>query len=276
MRAGRQAVPGLRYVVLAAMSLVIVVPLATAVLNGLKTNAEVLAEPFGFPSDPQWSNYLDILSGESFWNQMVNSTVVMGVATAGTVALAAMCAFVFARIPFRGRELAYYFMLIGLLFPTTVAILPLYITLRQAGLMNNLWGVILPEIAFALPVSIVILRSFFAGVSVEIEEAAALDGCSRARFFGSILLPLVRPALAAVAVLTMVSSWNAYFLPLLVLNEPASYTLPLGTAQFQAQFGTNWALTLAYVSLSMIPAVIFYLVAQRQMVAGLTSGALKG
>ncbi len=207
------------------MSLVIVVPLATAVLNGLKTNAEVLAEPFGLPSDPQWANYLDILSGNDFWNQMVNSTIVMGVTTAATVALAAMCAFVFARVPFRGRELAYYFMLIGLLFPTTVAILPLYITLRQAGLMNNLMGVILPEVAFALPVSIVILRSFFAGVSVEIEEAAALDGCTRRRFFVSILLPLVRPALAAVAVLTMVGSWNAYFLPLLVLNEPASYTL---------------------------------------------------
>jgi raffinose/stachyose/melibiose transport system permease protein len=258
------------------MALVIVVPLATGVLNGLKTNAQVLAEPIGLPPDPQWDNYLDILSGPSFWNQMANSTIVTGATTLGTVALAAMCAFVFARIPFRGRELVYYFMLIGLLFPTTVAILPLYITLRQAGLLNNLLGVILPEVAFALPVSIVILRSFFAGVPLELEEAATIDGCSRSRFFVSILLPLVRPALAAVGVLTMVSSWNAYFLPLLVLNEPSTYTLPLGTAQFQAQFGTNWALTLAYVSLSMVPAVIFYLVAQRQMVAGLTSGALKG
>jgi raffinose/stachyose/melibiose transport system permease protein len=266
----------MRYVVLIGVGLVIVVPLLTAVLNGFKSNAEVLADPFGIPTDPQWSNYLDILSGSDFWNQMLNSTIVMAATTVATVALAAMAAFVFARIQFRGRELVYLFMLIGLLFPSTVAILPLYITLRSAGLLNNLLGVILPQVAFGLPVSIVILRSFFSAVPDELEEAASLDGCSRHRFFVSVLLPLVKPALAAVGILTMVTSWNAYFLPLLVLNEPSTYTLPLGTAQFQAQFGTDWALTQAYVSLSMVPAILFYLFAQRQMVAGLTSGALKG
>ena len=258
------------------MAGIIVVPLVTAVMNGLKTNAQVLADPFGLPSEPHWDNYIGILTGSGFWTQLVNSTIVMALTTVGTVALASMCAFVFARVPFRGRELVYYVMLIGLLFPTTVAILPLYITLREAGLMNNLMGVVLPQVAFALPVSIVILRSFFAAVPIALEDAASIDGCPRYRFFVSILLPLVRPALAAVAVLTMVTSWNAYFLPLLVLNQESTYTLPLGTAQFQAEFGTNWAMTLAYVSLSMIPALLFYLVAQRQMVAGLTSGALKG
>lgn len=266
----------LRYLALIVVGGIIVIPLVTAAMSGLKTNAEVLADPFGLPSAPQWDNYISILTGPGFWTQLVNSTIVMAVTTTGTVALASMCAFVFARIPFRGRELVYYIMLIGLLFPLTVAILPLYLTLREAGLVNNLMGVALPQIAFALPFSIVILRSFFVAVPVALEEAASIDGCPRYRFFWSILLPLVRPALAAVAVLTMVSSWNAYLLPLLILNQPSSYTLPLGTAQFQSEFGTNWALTLAYVSLTIIPAVLFYLVAQRQMVAGLTSGAVKG
>ena len=130
--------------------------------------------------------------------------------------------------------------------------------------MNNLMGVVLPQVAFALPVSIVILRSFFAAVPIALEEAASIDGCPRYRFFVSILLPLVRPALAAVAVLTMVTSWNAYFLPLLVLNQESTYTLPLGTAQFQAKFGTNSAMTLAYVSALDDAALLFYLVAQRR------------
>lgn len=266
----------LRYAVLIAMSLVIVVPLATTVLNGFKSNAEVIADPVALPSVLLWTNYGDILSGSAFWRQMLNSTIVMVATTIGTVALAAMAAFVFARIQFWGREYVYNFILIGLLFPTTVAILPLYITLRQAGLLNNLLGVILPQIAFGLPTSILILRGFFSAVPLELEQAATIDGCSRFRFFFSIMLPLTRSALAAVAVLVMVGSWNAYFLPLLVLNKDHNHTLPLGTAQFQSEFSTNWALTLAYVSLSLVPAILFYLLAQRQMIDGLSKGAIKG
>jgi raffinose/stachyose/melibiose transport system permease protein len=266
----------LRYVVLVAMALVIIVPLATTVMNGFKSNAEVIADPVALPSVLLWANYGDILAGSAFWRQMLNSTIVMAATTLGTVALAAMAAFVFARIQFRGREYIYNFILIGLLFPTTVAILPLYITLRQAGLLNSLMGVILPQIAFGLPTSILILRGFFAAVPLELEQAATIDGCSRFRFFFSILLPLTRSALAAVAVLVMVGSWNAYFLPLLVLTKDTNHTLPLGTAQFQSEFSTNWALTLAYVSLSLVPAILFYLLAQRQMIDGLSKGAIKG
>src|SRR4029079_1304163 len=148
------------------------------------------------------------------------------------------------------------------LFPVAVAILPLYITLRQAGLVDTLWGIILPQIAFGIPVNVLILRGFFSTVPRELEEAAAIDGCTSAGFFVRVLLPLMRPALAAVAVLTMVYSWNDFFLPLLVLNSEKLYTLPLGIMQFQGQFGTNWAAVLAFISLSLIPTVIFYLFAE--------------
>jgi len=268
--------PALRYTALVLMAMVILVPLGTTVLNGFKTNAEVIANPVALPAVLMWENYGSILGGSAFWTQMLNSTIVMAATTFGTVALASMAAFVFSRIQFWGREYIYNFILIGLLFPTTVAILPLYITLRQAGLLNSLLGVILPQIAFGLPTSILILRGFFAAVPVELEQAATIDGCSRIRFFVGILLPLTRSALAAVAVLVMVGSWNAYFLPLLVLTESTRHTLPLGTAQFQSEFSTNWALTLAYVSLSLVPALLFYLLAQRQMIDGLSKGAIKG
>ncbi len=157
-----------------------------------------------------------------------------------------------------------------------MAILPLYITLRQANLVDSLWGVILPQVAFGLPGNILILRGFFATIPQELEEAAAIDGCTSVGFFVRVLLPLMRPALAAVVVLTMVYSWNDFFLPLLVLNSEKLYTLPLGIMQFQGQFGTNWAAVLAFISLSLVPTIIFYLLAERQIIAGLTAGAVKG
>jgi raffinose/stachyose/melibiose transport system permease protein len=187
-----------------------------------------------------------------------------------------MPAFVFARMSFPGRELLFNYFTLGLLFPITVAILPLYITLRNAHLIDNLLGIIIPQVAFGLPGNILILRNFFTAVPKELEEAAALDGCTTFGFFWRILLPLARPSLAAVAVLTMVASWNAFFLPLLVLNNNALWTLPLGIMQFQGQFAQDWSKILAFVSLALIPTIIFYLLAEKQIVAGLTAGAVKG
>jgi raffinose/stachyose/melibiose transport system permease protein len=254
----------------------VLIPLLATAINGFKTNAEVQLRPFSLPTTWQWDNYLSVLYSPAFWRQMMNSTTIMLVTAFGVVLLSSMPAFVFARMKFRGRELLFNFFTLGLLFPIAVAILPLYITLRQANLVDSLWGIILPQIAFGLPANILILRGFFATIPHELEEAASIDGCSPAGFFVRVLLPLMRPALAAVAVLTMVYSWNDFFLPLLVLNSEKLYTLPLGIMQFQGQFGTNWARVLAFISLSLVPTIIFYLFAERQIITGLTAGAVKG
>ena len=131
-----------------------------------------------------------------------------------------MAAFVLARYPFRGRELVYGLFTIGLLFPIAVAILPLFVTLRQVGLLSNPLGVALPQAAFALPLAIVIMRPFFRAIPQELQDAAAIDGCGPLRFYWSVMLPLSRPVLSTVAVLTIVGSWNAFLLPLLVLDRP--------------------------------------------------------
>lgn len=269
-------ITALKYIILILASLVILIPLTVTFLGGFKTSGELLLTPFALPEVWRTENYVDILQGGAFWRQLLNSTLVMLATATGVVILASMAAFVFARIRFRGREIAFNFMTLGLLFPIAVAILPLYITLRQSGLVDNLWGIILPQIAFALPINILILRGFFIQVPQELEEAAAIDGCSSFGFFWRILLPLVRPALAAVVVLTFVASWNNFFLPLLVINTEALYTLPLGIMQFQGQFGTDWAKIMAYISLALIPTIGFYLLAERQIIAGLTAGAVKG
>jgi raffinose/stachyose/melibiose transport system permease protein len=268
--------PVVQYLFGGMVAILVLIPLLAAVINGFKSNADLLTHPFGLPSTWQWSNYTSVLQSAAFWRQLLNSTLVMSATAIGVLIVASMPAFVFSRMHFRGRDLLFNFFALGLLFPIAVAILPLYITLRQIQLVDSLWGIILPQVAFGLPGTILILRGFFSTIPRELDEAAAIDGCSPAGFFVRVLLPLMRPALASVAVLTMVGSWNNYFLPLLVLNTETLYTLPLGIMQFQGQFGTDWGRVLSFVSLSLVPTIIFYLFAERQIVAGLTAGAVKG
>jgi raffinose/stachyose/melibiose transport system permease protein len=266
----------LRYAICVVAALLILFPLMLAVWGGLKSSAQLIAEPFAIPDPIVWSNYTDVITSRAFWRQCGNSVLVLAATTSMVLGIASCAAFVFARFRFRGREAVFTYFTLGLLFPETIAILPLYILIRQLGLVDTLWGIILPQVAFALPFSILIMRNFFLGIPAELEDAAYVDGASPFEFFVRILLPLAKPGLAAVAVLTMVTSWNKFFLPLVVLNSESLWTLPLGVMQFQGQFGTDWGRVLAFVTLALTPAVVFYLFAERQIIAGLTAGAVKG
>lgn len=265
-----------RHLSAVVLALLVLIPLAMTLFGGLKTTGDLLANPFGWPDRLHWENYGGILQSGSFWVQMRNSLLVMLGTSIGVVALASMPAFIFARVAFPGRAIVFNYFMLGLLFPLAVAILPLYISLRQLSLVNSHWGIILPQIAFGIPTTIVILRGFFAALPREIEDAAYIDGCSIFGLFWHVALPLVRPALASVFVLAMVASWNAFFLPLLILNQEELWTVPLGIMRFYGQWGTDWARVLAFVSLTLIPTLIFYLFAERHIVTGLTAGAVKG
>ncbi len=268
---------GLKYGILIILCLIIMGPVATAVLGSLRTTGEFMSKPFGLPeSEIQWENYTTILESPTFWNSLKNSLVITIGVTVLNIAFASMLAFVFSRMQFKGRGLFFNIILIGLLFPLVIAILPIFIQVRQLGLLNSMWGVILPLVAFGLPGSVVILRTFFITIPGELEDASYIDGCTTFGFFRFILLPLSRPSLLAVATLQVIVSWNEYFLPLLVLSDPKLWPLPLGIMQFQGQYGTDYAKIMAYVTLLIIPAVLFYLVAEKYIVTGLTGGELKG
>jgi raffinose/stachyose/melibiose transport system permease protein len=267
-------------VVLILVAVAVVFPLLYAVLGGFKTNGELVANP-GTLLPTEWvtTNYTDVLFGDyapTFWRQALNSFIVTAVAVVLTVALASAAAFVFARMAFRGREALYLLFVFGLLFPSAVAILPLYILVRQLGLSANLLGVALPQAAFALPLTIVILRPFFRSIPMELEDAARIDGCGTFGFFWRILLPLSRPALATVSVLAIVTTWNAFFLPLVILSGAEQWTLPLGAMNFSTEYSSDKARVLAYTVVTIIPAIVFYAFAERHIVSGLTSGSVKG
>lgn len=266
-----------QYAFVIIMALIMMSPIVMVVLGSLRTRGELATSAMGLPQQGvQWENYSYILTQASFWQQARNSLLITVCVTLGVIVCSSMLAFIFSRIEFRGRAVIFNILTIGLLFPLVVAFVPVFIQVRNVGLMDSYWGVILPLVTFALPGNTVILRSFFLSIPKELEEASYLDGCTPFDFFARILLPLARPSITAVATLTIIASWNEYLLPLLVLLNPARWPLPLGIMQFQGQYGTEWQRVMAFIVLLMIPAVAFYAVAQRYIVTGLTGGELKG
>ena len=264
-----------RYLVAIAIVGLTVVPLLYVILGGFRSNGQINSDPTGLPHPWVFSNYAKILSAPTFWQFLGNSIVISTIVTVLAVGLGSMTAFALSRYTFRGREAVYSMFTVGLLFPLTVAILPVYLLLRQLHLLESLIGAALPQAAFALPVTIIILRPFMVAIPTEIEDAAIMDGSTRLGFFWRILLPLSRPALVTVAVLAFITSWNAYLLPLLVFNDQSHYTLPLGVATFQSQYSQDTASILAFTALSMIPALLFFVFAERRIIGGL-AGSVKG
>jgi raffinose/stachyose/melibiose transport system permease protein len=269
-----------RYVILTVVAALILIPIGYAILGGFKSNGQLQGDPVSIiPSPWIFSNYTDVLFGTNsgaFWTELRNSLIIATIAVGLTVGLASLAAFVFARMVFRGREAMYMLFTLGLLFPSAVAILPLFILIRQLGLNGNLVGVALPQAAFGLPLTIIILRPFFKSIPVELEDAAKIDGCSTFGFFWRVLLPLARPALATVSVLAIVGTWNAFLLPLILLNGADQWTLPLGVMNFSGQYVNDQARILAFTVVAISPAIIFYMFAERQLVGGLTAGGVKG
>jgi raffinose/stachyose/melibiose transport system permease protein len=254
----------------------VMLPLWATVIGGFKTTGDLRTNAFGLPREWIVDNYIEIITGYRFWQMLGNSAIIALVSTFLTVLVSSMAAFTLSHMRFAGRKWIGNYLALGLTFPFATAVLPVFIRVRDLGLLDTYWGVILPQVAFNLGFSVVILQGFFAQLPKELLESAVVDGCSYTRFFWQITLPLSRPVLATVGVLALVGSWNAFLLPLVMINSESMYPWPLGIMQYQGQYGTDWGKVLAYISLTLAPAILFYLMAQKHIIAGLTSGAVKG
>lgn len=263
------------YVVAVVLIAACLGPVLYIIIGAFRTNSQLTTDPAGWPTTWHVENYLEVLSGSMFWRQAANSLLVASVTTVCVVVVSLMAAYVVARYRFRGREALYAFYAAGLMFPLTVAITPLYLLVRSLGLVNTHAGVIIPQIAFGLPMTIVILVPFLQAIPKEIEEAAAIDGCGRLAFFWRIALRLSVPGLVTTGILAFIGSWNGYMLPLFILNDAELYTLPLGVQAFSSEHSVDTAAVLAFTSLSMLPALAFFSLFERRIVGGLT-GAVKG
>jgi len=243
--------------------------------GGYRSNEQLASDPAGLPDPWVFSNYADVITNSSFWRYALNSVVIALITTVVAVLAGVMAAYPLARYQFKGREALFMVFVLGLLFPAAVAIIPLFILVtRDLHLGNSWWGVALPQAAFALPITVVILRPFLMALPRELEEAALIDGASRIGIFWRLALPLSMPALVTVGVLAFVASWNAYLLPLLLLQDDMR-TLPLGVADYSTEHSADTAGVLAFTTIAMIPALMLFLALQRRIVGGLT-GAVKG
>jgi raffinose/stachyose/melibiose transport system permease protein len=261
---------------LTVVAVFVATPLIATVLGGFKSIGELRTNPFGLPQVWEWQNYGDILLSKRYWQLLGNSLVISTLTVILTLIAASMAAFVFAQIKFFGSNMLMSYVTMGLLFPAATAILPLFIKVRDLGLLDSYFGVVLPQVAFALAMSILLLRRFFKDIPYELLEAALVDGCSYIDFFRYVTLPLSRPILATVGTIVFVNSWNSYLIPLIMLNSNDLYPWPLGIMVYQGEYSSEWHLILAFVTLTILPTIVLFLFAQKHIVAGLTAGAVKG
>lgn len=266
--------PLVYFLALAAVALT-VGPVLYGALGGFRSNEQLARDPAGLPDPWVFSNYSGVVSNPDFWRYALNSTVIALITTVVAVLFGVMAAYPLARYQFKLREPLFMVFVLGLLFPAAVAIIPLFILItRDLHMGNSWWGVALPQAAFALPITVVILRPFLMAIPRELEEAALIDGASRVGIFRWLALPLSVPGLITTGVLAFVGSWNAYLLPLLLLQQDMR-TLPLGVADYSTEHSADTAGVLAFTTLAMIPALLLFLTMQRRIVGGL-QGAVKG
>ncbi|GEP32574.1 sugar ABC transporter permease [Nocardioides szechwanensis] len=265
----------LTYVIALVVVALTLGPVLYGALGGFRSNGQIADKPAGLPDPWLLRNYEGVVTNPDFWRYAFNSTMIALITTAVAVICGVMAAYPLARYQFKFRESLFMVFVLGLLFPAAVAIIPLFILVtRDLQLGNTWWGVALPQAAFALPITVVILRPFLMAIPKELEEAATIDGASRIGIFWWLAIPLSKPALITVGVLAFVGSWNAYLLPLLLLQSEMR-TLPLGVADYSTQYSADTAGVFAFTTISMIPALILFLALQRRIVGGL-QGAVKG
>ncbi|HCH00813.1 MAG TPA: thiamine ABC transporter ATP-binding protein [Vibrio sp.] len=265
-----------KYIFLMLVAGFVLVPMFATVLGGFKSLGELRTNPFGLPDVWEFEYYAQVFADGSIWLLMKNSLIIAFFSVLLTLIIGTMTAFTFSHIKFAGYKYIYNYFLIGMMFPAAAAILPLFLKIRDLGLLDSMSGVVIPQVAFGLGFSILLFRTFFEQLPSELFDASRVDGCSYIKFYWHIILPLSTPILATVGVFVLVASWNNYLLPLLVLNTEQHYPWTLGIMQYRGEYGIEWNRILAYVTVTITPAIVFFLFAQKYIVAGLTGGAVKG
>ncbi len=265
-----------RTIGLTVYALVIIVPLTVVLFTTFKTSPQMYANPFGIPTQPTLSNFSELILDNDLSINLLNSVVVTTFSVTLTLALASAAAYGISRLLGWIGTIVFGVFALGLAVPAQVAMIPQYVIIKQLGLTNSLFGLILINIAVTLPIAVFILTAFFNTLPRELYEAAEIDGAGHFRTYRSIALPLSAPSLAAVAIFLVVMHWNDLLYPLLFITDPAKATLPKALLDFKGEYTTNYPVLFAGVLVASAPMVIAYVFLQRYFVAGMTAGATKG
>jgi raffinose/stachyose/melibiose transport system permease protein len=251
-------------------------PLFWLFISAFKTNAEFLNRPFSLPLSWQVGNFVRAWESSKMGTAFGNSVIVSMASLIVTLFISALASFVLARLQFRFKGWILGFFVIGMLIPIHSTLVPLFILMKQISLLNTYWALILPYTAFALPTAIFVLTAYLTSVPKEIEEAAFIDGTGLWGVFLRVMLPISLPALSTVTILSFLHFWNDFSFALVFISKSSLKTLPLSIATFADGFQTDYSLTLAAMSIAVIPTIIVYLLFQEQVMKGMTAGAVKG
>jgi len=264
------------YAVLGAIAFVMLFPLLWLVSTSFKSPTEDIFQfpPQLFPSQPTFQNFVTVWQSNPFGQYLWNSMIVAVLTVSLNLIFCSLAAYPLARLDFRGRDLIFSGIISTIMIPFQIVMIPLYILTVQLGLRNTYLGVIFPSLASAF--GIFLLRQAFQGVPKEIEEAARMDGCSELGLWWNVMLPAVRPALVTLAIFVFIGSWSDFLWPLIVLDRPEYYTLPLGVATLAGTFSLDWRLIAAGSIISITPVLVFFLFMQRYIVPTDTSSGVKG
>ncbi len=262
---------------LAPVMALILAPFAWLIVSSLKTEAEIgMANPFSWPGNLMWRNYLDAWQIGGFGELVGNSLLNLAGVVALTLLTCAPAGYALAKIRFPGREWLFYAFILGLTIPIQAIVIPLYQVLFGLGLVNTLTGIVLAQVSNGIPFGIFLMRSFFMGVPDELVEAAKIDGATHFQILTKVFLPISTPAIQALVIISALSTWNDFFLPLVVLISPEVQTLPLGLVRFAGTYSSEYRLVFAGTVISFLPIIVLYLLTQRRFTEGLTQGAIKG
>ncbi len=245
------------------------------IMDSLKTKGDLVSNFVGIPKAISFDSYRTILLEDNFLQYFKNSFILTFCGTAGAILLAALTAYGISRYQFKGKSFLTAYFLIGMMVPVQVSILPLFLILKKIGLINRLLGMILVYMA-GISMACFIFQKFFKTISVELEESARLDGAGDFRIFFRIIMPVSKPVIVTMALITAIQEWNDFYMPMVLLGNKSTRTLTLSVYQYMGQFMKYMGESMAAVIITLIPIIVLYFVFSSQIVEGLTGGAVKG
>lgn len=263
------------YVIVFAVATISLYPIFLMFLSSFKTSAEIFKNPLGLPTKFTLDTYRTLMSKIPFDQYFMNSVIVSVTSVVLVVVFCSLAAYYIARFKFSWNNAIFFLFLLGMMIPIKLGIVPLFILMRDLGLINSLWSLIFMNIATGTPLTMLILTGFFKTMPMELEEAARMDGAGNLRVLWSVLLPLMRPALGTVVIVNFISAWNDFFFPLIFITEKAKMTIPVGMLSLFGEHSADWGSLFAGLTLASLPMMILFFIASKQFMEGLTAGAVK-
>lgn len=265
----------LYYVIVFAVATISLYPIFLMFVSSFKSSAEIFKNPLGLPTSLNLDTYRTLMSKIPFDQYFINSVIVSVTSVVLVVVFCSLAAYYIARFKFSWNSAIFFIFLLGMMIPIKLGIVPLFILMRDLGLINSLWSLIFMNIATGTPLTMLILTGFFKTMPMELEEAARMDGAGNLRVLWSVLIPLMRPALGTVVVVNFISAWNDFFFPLIFITEKAKMTIPVGMLSLFGEHSADWGSLFAGLTLASLPMMILFFVASKQFMEGLTAGAVK-